>query len=58
MTPSPLITLAEVRAMFRVSANTLRKMRRSDPNFPQSVAVSERPIKFRKSEITQYLENR
>jgi predicted DNA-binding transcriptional regulator AlpA len=50
-----LLTIPEVAALFRVGRTKLRAMRR-DPGFPTPVR-SQRPIKWRSSDIETYLES-
>ena len=56
MIPAPLVTQPEVQSILRVGRARLYMIRRTDPAFPQPIALSQRPLKWRVADIEAYLE--
>ena len=54
-----LLTINEVSEMLGLSKTTIERMRRhSDTNFPPAIRISEKCIRFDRSDILSWIEKR
>ena len=54
-----LLTINEVSEMLGLSKSTIERMRRhSDTNFPPAILISEKCIRFDRSDILSWIEKR
>lgn len=57
ITPTPMMTAAEVRDAVGISPATLWRWRTTNPAFPKAVHVGPRAVRFIRAEIEAYLAN-
>lgn len=50
-----LLTMKEVQEIMRVSRNTVYVQMRRDPTFPKPVRIGGKAIRWRMSEVEEYL---